>query len=271
MGQQHGAKDFAPLLVAMRNATKFGVDGDDVAKRAAVYEAYGTAFRDAWERNRSVVFGAEAINYTMKEDIDGDAIVQDLMGVSPRDAAVKSTESPRGKIAVMVAHRLPRVEHLVSLWHQLRRGSQPLSDFVVLDLINYGFMMNSLGLTAKFLEKGLPVVLINTEDATRRGLLATNVVACDVLGVPCNNATKTIRAAPDLAIFANKRANNEGMDLDRRWLGGIDDILNKFDCRFWHLLLTAELLEVLPLRRIFDSCGKGAQDVLFPFQALSRK
>ncbi len=110
------------------------------------------------------------------------------------------------EVLVVVHHREPRVEHLLSLWHQLGK-SKTLSEYILDEhggLSKSAFKLNSMGLADVFVQEGLPVHIVDTAGAKRMQVDLSTGVVCHALQLP-DALQAAVRNAPAPRCFPAPR------------------------------------------------------------------
>lgn len=188
-------------------------------------------------------------------------------------------------IEVHVNYRTPRIDHAVSVWHQLHNGTT-LQEFFARHSQEL-YIANSLALALQFVRRGLRTTLVDMagaaaaaaaaagDDATDLVEVQRGVLACDVLRI--GNASGSggdaeTRGSCDgrgrlrLAGYKpaktrlNSRKDPQPRDLTKEELGRADALLRRYDCGVWRRLRayrTSGMLRVLYERGDDADCGKG--------------
>lgn len=241
------AKGFAPLLNALQHSSRFASGHVD---KDAVIKLHRQAMVEAWEEGKSLVFGAEAIDGIVDNTVNGTEIIEGLLDILPWSTQPASVVPPlqHKQIEVVVTLRIPRVKHLISIWHQFHQG-RLFSQFILES--DKLFILDSIHLALAFLDRGLKTTIIDFEGVTNAGIGHCQVIACDVLKVPCS--THEIEL-PE-GIPTNSRSDQGGMDLSGDQLAKLDDILNEYDCGLRDTLLSHANLRFLFPRKLFEHCA----------------
>ncbi|KAI2492664.1 hypothetical protein MHU86_21904 [Fragilaria crotonensis] len=128
-------KRFAPLLAVLRKETIFRTGPVEEDSAVALYRKHTTK---AWNEERSIVIGAEAMDFIVSDRHDGDHILEGVLSVLPWNQRQPLTYTD---VQVVVSYRTPRTSHLKSLWHEHGYLNESLSAFSF-DPINQVFSFN---------------------------------------------------------------------------------------------------------------------------------
>jgi hypothetical protein len=257
--------------------------GNPEVPHSAVIDLYRNAMQRAWDQGKSLLIASEFFYIFSLDEPErlrqlnnatsGADLLQAFLDILPLPNATVERE-----IVTAVHHRTPRVDHLVSLWHQtsvygaqtLTKGktdflkASSLSDFITNP---YGLQesmswLNSLGLVHVFAKQNIPVILMDTAGAQNKSIDLSTAVACYALGIPCRkhatgqlkflNTAKRRRKSQML----NRRNDTGDRDLDEATLEGIDRLLIEYDCQFQDYMQKQKHIQLLYADNLFRDCPK---------------
>ena len=187
--------------------------------------------------NTNLIMGSEEI------DSLNDAQIGELLSVMPPDY--------ESAVTVVVTYRSPRLAQLVSIWKQItqtREAFHSLSfkDFILDNRFNNIHAMDTMRLVKTFLDRkeGFDVVLIDLAGMKEEGLHMYQVIACELMGEPCDSNTMDpdkIANKPTIIEYLTKNQSKRSIEGDVRataeQLREISDVLMAYDCGFQDLLL----------------------------------
>jgi hypothetical protein len=184
-------------------------------------ELYYTMSR-VWDLYQNVILGDEEF------DRMGDTVHSHRNGLQPLKNIVQLLQPPR--LDLVVNYRTPRHTHWLSIWKQISRG-KPYRGFVCQGtkpwehLENQG---NPLAIVRELLLQHWNVTLIDMGGVERDGLDISHVLACEVLGVPCENGW--VQGLEHTSMHANNRSGDPG--LTNVQLNELEWILRQRDCSY---------------------------------------
>jgi len=227
---------------------------------------YKNAYRDEWSAGKSLVIASEAMDFVSSERTDGDLMLSRILDGLPwnsNDLSGLQLEGSNDDVTIVVKFRAPRVEHLVSLWHQCCMGSMTFYEYITIRLPSKKDpirSLDSLRLVEIFLEKGFEVIIIDMEGATNKGYDISDVVACDVLGARCTPVKKII-GENILPLISNVKKHNDLYVSDDQ-LEMMEKAIRNYDCNFQNMMRHDSLTALYPevLMKIFESCQFISQD-----------
>lgn len=184
-----------------------------------------------WEEGYNVVFGTEAM----------DMVVKLPEGPSMIDKVAKYI-LPRGmdgdQVTVVVMYRTPKIDHLVSMWHQ--NCDRPTDDHFykwISTTPNTLGPLDALGMVDFFLnETNWNVDLVNLEGMKEEHWDVSNFVACKILRERCVGQVIEGLYNGSEPIVANVRSTQRGPNVPNETLDDMDIVLNSYDCNYLHLL-----------------------------------
>jgi len=218
-------------------------------------------FRKSWSKGSNLIIASEAMDFVLSakykdnKNILLNRILHGMPWNSYDDTGTR-LEGSNDVITVVVHFRAPRVEHLISLWHQCCMDTMSFRNYLTIYVKsrkNALHSLNSLGLAEAFLEADLQVTLLDMSGISSRGYDTSNVVACDVLDADCT-VNKTVVGDPTPPSIRNVKDHSHG-GTDSQ-LEQMDQIIKNYDCSFQNIF-NHENLTILyaeELTNIFDDC-----------------
>lgn len=198
-------------------------------------------------------------------------------------------------IEIQINFRTPRINHEVSIWHQLGEG-ETLKDFMV-NKTELMFYLNSLALALQFVRKGIKTTIIDmqgvkekesnknsttisSKNSTEETIIIgglQGVVACDILrmgndregtDVFCDDNSTLHISNYDVPVRdLNKRKDKAERELSEKQMEDINRVYEEYDCSVWkHLKKYQEkgLLRILyPSEHLFETCDPSSPDISF--------
>jgi len=233
------AKSFAVLPVAIRFAGGHKGVHPVMSSKEAI-QVFSAEIAKQWHdssSNTNLIMGSEEI------DSLNDAQIGELLSVMPPDYESAMT--------VVVTYRSPRLAQLVSIWKQITQNreafhSLSFKDFILDNQFNNIHAMDTMRLVKTFLDRkeGFDVVLIDLAGMKEKGLHMYQVIACDLMGEPCDSNTmdpdkiaNKPRIIEDLTKNQSKRSIEGDVGATAEQLREISDVLMAYDCGFQDLLL----------------------------------
>ena len=267
------SKGFYAFAELLRNTSSHNITDRDLFQHVPkedILKSYQMEFLRAWIMGYNLIIGSEAFDNVIKDD-DGDEIIDRLVQYMPfnytsfdNDVAIKRQNNDgrdliNKKMTVVVTYRVPRIKHLISIWRETRKKNQSFQQWIVKTKNTLG-AIDSLGLVEKFLNKGLNVVIADISGITNSGYDISNVIACEILQVPCTDQNQVKGSSPPLVM--NTKHNFKGtIDLSDEQLDLMDQVMKDFDCKYKTMLKTSnnkderlKLLYPTELMDIMDSC-----------------
>jgi len=189
-----------------------------------------------WESGMSILLGSEEVDSVVNDQLDGPAVLDKVLSILP-SGYEKFTN-------VVINYRAPRINHLISLWKQI--GDEMSFYHFVFDprTVLHLHKLDPLWLAKSFLERGLKVKLIDMGGVAKEGLKFYQLLACDVMEVPCDANTNPVfvqerlKTRPEFMNLLTKNENvreNGELNVTDTQLGLIDDQLQIYDCNFKNL------------------------------------
>jgi len=197
-----------------------------------------------WDSGTNIILGSEEVDWVVNDQLDGPAVLGKVLSILPPGYEAFTT--------VAINYRAPRINHLLSLWKEIGVvKNKSFYEFVfdpqtLLQLQAF----DPLRLANAFLERGLKVKLIDLGGVAKEGVKSYQLLACDLMEVPCDAnknpvfVEERIKIQPNLMNLltgdVNVRLNGE-LNITDTQLGMIADQLQLYDCNFKHLADHANL------------------------------
>jgi len=223
---------------------------------------YQIEFLRAWLSGYNIVIGSEAFDNAIK-DKRGEELIERLLKILPWNFLNLSSivHGNNDLITVVITYRVPRVKHLLSIWHETKKEKESFRDWMLSTRNGLG-AIDSLGLVEKFLNKGLKVILIDSSglDVDDHNYDISNVIACDVLNATCSNEKQLVGS--DGPLVMNTKANfNDNIRVDDDQLDLMETAIRRYDCKYLDLFEkfngTNQLKILYPSKlvlNVFDDC-----------------
>jgi len=222
-----------------------------------------------WKQGYNLVIASEAIDFIASERrSDGPEILNRLVDELPwheRDG--NPLHGSDEDITAVVGYRTPRVDHLISLWHQCCMQDMSLYEYVthrfetVVDPLR---SLDSLKLAKVFLDKDIETVIIDMSGVAALGFDMSNIVACDVLNAECTERKTFPRAPAKKAEIANiKTHSQDNVNMTSVQLDQINDVIERYDCNFVTLMQhkKVKILYSKDLDAILSKCKEREGDI----------
>eukprot|EP00533_Pseudo-nitzschia_delicatissima_P002480 CAMPEP_0116105024 /NCGR_PEP_ID=MMETSP0327-20121206/14789_1 /TAXON_ID=44447 /ORGANISM="Pseudo-nitzschia delicatissima, Strain B596" /LENGTH=504 /DNA_ID=CAMNT_0003597357 /DNA_START=146 /DNA_END=1660 /DNA_ORIENTATION=- len=290
-------------------------------EREAIANYFRSLFRRPWEDGKKIMIAAESFDslvIDLQEDFtrasnrgeethvapSSSAMIDDILDLLPFEnpnttKALNVNGNPQNvtplrleDIEIQINYRTPRIDHVVSIWHQLGR-KHSLREFIVKLGTNRRqksfYQLNSLALALQFVRKGIKTTIIDmkgvfenqalnsTSVATENGIERTannttrvvggllGVVACDILKMgdtPDLFCDKSILYLPNFdepVEPQNTKRDKSFRNLTDVQMDEINRAFEEYDCGVWqHLKKYQEqgLFRILyPSEHLFESCN----------------
>jgi hypothetical protein len=120
--------------------------------------------------------GSEAADFSLHSQVDPTKFVRGLVDVMPK-AGMNET-SIMDRMTFVITYRYPRIDHFVSLWHQVR-GKLSLREWILAQT-NDLHVLNSLGLAKVFVDLGFQVIILDSSGVKHEKVDISDAVACDM-------------------------------------------------------------------------------------------
>ena len=287
--------------------------------RMRIADYFRSLFGRPWKDGMKIVIGAESFdslvlslgeNYTAASyrgeethisPNSGDMIdaLLDLLpfdenlNISDVNGRIRTPPLQLEDIEIHINYRTPRIDHVVSVWHQLGRGVS-LKKFVLQmgakrkerkDQRSF-YQLNSLALALQFVSKGIKTTIVDmkgvfemdfkssTQSDIENNATGTvisglqGVIACDILrmgsdgddpGIFCDDQSKLHLSNYEVPVEnKNKKKDKNQRRLTDKQMEDINRVFEEYDCGVWqHLKKYQEqgLLRILyPSEHLFETC-----------------
>jgi len=231
-----------------------------------VVNLYQDAMKDMWRGGYSLIIATEAMDHLVRSynTLSLNKFLNTLpLEENYSDDNVVRLSADRKDVTIVVNFRAPRVEHLVSIWHQCCMERESFIEFLTTmpKYVNKMHSLDSLLLSETFLKSGLNVVLIDMSGIARDGYDISNVVACDILKANCTETEELVTMEDDNVVASimnvkSHKGDEGGVTEDQ--MNRIDNAIQEYDCSYRHVL-EYENLTVLynyKLGHIMANCPK---------------
>jgi len=222
-------------------------------------------FRNSWGNGNNLIIASEAMDFVSSTDKEPNNLLDRILKGMPwnsYDDSATRLEGSNDDITVVVNFRAPRVDHLLSLWHQCCMKTMTFQEYLTIHVrsgIDVLHSLDSLRLAKVFLEKNLQVTLLDMSGILSRGYDTSNIVACDVLNADCTS-NKTVVGDPIYPSMNNvKQHSHGGTDAQ---LEEMENIIRNYDCNFQDIVHNKKLkiLYAQELDKIFSNCANISPD-----------
>ena len=223
-----------------------------------IIDLYRDEFLKQWNNGRSLVIASEHFDWIANKDGNaGNQVIENLLHILP----IENTLS----VTAAVVYRAPRLDHLLSLWHQygLRKERISFYDYLMAlapeeDELRF---LDSLLLAERLIERDIHTVLIDLSGVQKYGYDISLVMACDVLNADCDAEKHFVgeeNAKPERK--NNRHHSKKMLNVTDAQLDAIDKLIESYDCNFQHILKNDKLQVLYPneLERIMNSCSENA-------------
>lgn len=248
----------ASLMFALSDQTDHPLFTRKVTKEI-IYGLFKEEMSTLFKSDKNVLLGSEEVDRISSEYFGGDEMLNELMDLMTPNAG-KELDS-RYEVTVVIGYTSPRVDQLLSLWHEVAKPTK--KDFYKFtkdpNSIQHLHTIDPLVLAHKFLEQGVKVILIDIagQRASKSELYQT--LACDIMMEACDTDNhplfidehrknhpeieKVLRNNPT-TVNSSESLRQESHLSDKQ-LYEIELELQRRDCSFRHSLLGHEKLTVL--------------------------
>ena len=232
-------------------------------------DIYRKEFQKYWDLGYNLAIGTEAfdfVGFTNNNGIQIDHLLDQMPWnyenssllssssslSSSMDTTKRQHNNIKESITVVVKYRSPRVKHLISWWHQCCMKQMNFYDFLLEETTNWKYrergsrIIDSLYLVQQYLDHGLKVALIDTSGVIEKGYDLSNVIACDVLNIPCTQ-DKVIQGETQLPTVKNQKSDGDLGGITENHLNQMEQVIRMRDCSFQHLLGHQNLTILYPL------------------------
>jgi len=265
---------------------------------------YRSLFRIPWNEGNKILIAAEAFDTfamglrekgRLENDRSGEDVhvweeaghmIDALLGMFPWDTGENNNTAKQSQLRLKLedieAHvniRIPKMQHIVSIWHQMGHKST-LRGFLQRGKAEL-YQSNSLALALQLVRKGIKTTLVDMAGVKEHEAALSNnnnntnnnsttfvvgglhgVVACDILNMAtCDDQSKLhlpSEAAPAADFRSHKGDDKNVYNLNDEQLNEIEKLFEEYDCSVWQHLSKYQhqgLLRVLyPSQHLLETC-----------------
>jgi len=234
-------KGFAPLVVKH----------DDAELTAGIYGRLKGAWQNATATG-GILFGSEEF------DRFGPCPWSHRNATHAIHEVLEILQHPKD-FTIVVNYRLPRADHWISIWKQLTRTHYvSYRDYICNteqrqdDVMTWEYLdavANPLGLAYHFRSNGWNVQLVDMAGVAEAKLDVANVVACEILGVPCDDGWLV---SADQQILQNRKSGDP--ELSETQLHEIEELFLQRDCTYRQLLEDDPNFSVIHKDQLWARC-----------------
>lgn len=263
-------KGFIPLIMALLEGKLHNPIFDEYNCKEVI-SFYKKEFERVWRDSYNLVIGTESLDNLFSHNYKGQKVLNKLLRVLPlkknkdpddgNENEEESWKAAESDLTVVVNYRAPRIDHLISLWHQCcAKDGVTFKKFLTSNVDKNSdrlHPLNSIGLANVFLKRGLKTVLVDLSGVLDKGYDVSNVLACDILGEDCTDSKQLISAQGEAPKLKNVFQGNYTMGgITDEQLHRMDIVLRKYDCNFQHVLENENLKILYPfeLDHIMAEC-----------------
>mmetsp|Transcript_9665 Transcript_9665/g.11270 ORF Transcript_9665/g.11270 Transcript_9665/m.11270 type:complete len:414 (+) Transcript_9665:166-1407(+) len=250
------SKAFYPMMEALRGPN-YKIP-DRLLFKLYSYEEIIDAFHKTmetyWQKGYNLIFGTEAVDLIVKLQ-EGPKMVR---AISNRIIPLNVTSD---QITVVVTYRTPKIDHMISQWHQLCKGkdTRPFYDWITTTKNTLG-PLDALGMADMFLRlTDWNVALVDLEWLKANDWDLSNYVACHILKAECNEKSKQlVKLGVKEPMLRNVRNNERKPNISDRALAEMNSTLLAFDCNYMDLLVNRQdkfiLYHELGVEKMIKNC-----------------
>jgi len=217
-------KGFHPMVAELLNASQTPHD----YLRNPLLQIYRRSIRRAWNGGKNIVIASETF----------DALVNEPLGMNPellweRFLQLLPSAHARSNMIIGIHYRTPRIDQLISLWHEVGKPGESLVHYILIELTKNSFVLNPLGLANFFVQRGYTVRIIDTGRVVKAGELSVpSAVACYILQVPeqCSSADGEGKSRTE--IRHNRKSDPGERMLNNETLQAINQLMVDYDCQY---------------------------------------
>jgi len=237
-GKIVGGKGFAPMVT--RLYANPGLSPEE-SIRSPMLQLYRQTISRAWDAGKSIVIASENLDRLAKEiqgDDDGPHVTPERLWERFLQLLPRLSSS---NMIIGIQYRTPRIDQLISMWHQLGKRGESLVDFITNPirpgLASVAHSLNPLGLADFFVQRGYTIRIIDTGRVVQAGKMTLpTAVACYILQVPVcaddDGARSPLSGGNSTERWFNQRSDNGDRVLNTEILQAIDQLLVNFDCQY---------------------------------------
>ena len=224
-----------------------------------IIDLYRDEIQKQWSNGCSLVIASEVLDHVANEDKkSSNQLMENLLHILP----IENTSV----ITAVVVYSAPRLDHLISLWHQIgMQEGKSFYDYLMTSLVPVEdclCVLDSLLLTERLINHGINTVLIDLSCVKKHGYDISLVIACDVLDAECDAEKHFVGGEKNAKpVVKNiKHHSNAKLNVTDSQLDAIDKLIESYDCNFQHILKNDTLQVLYPneLERIMNSCSENA-------------
>jgi hypothetical protein len=209
---------------------------------------FRSSMEQAWRDKKNIIYGSEEMDRLVNPVHSNSSFLMDaILNILPWNISGTSPKLKVDDVEVLLVHRTPRVDHLVSVWHQMRMENETFRNYLLKSVVPHARFVDGLGVAQQFLGRNISTTILDLNGVKETYGNRTNichVVACDVLQTEaCTNDThrlKSLASNPSLDVsdaLENVRADEGAMDLTSTELEAINNIMTEYDCGYQELLV----------------------------------
>jgi hypothetical protein len=224
-----------------------------------IIDLYRDEFQKQWNNGRSLVIASEVFDWIANNDKNSaNQLLENLLHILP----IENTSA----ITAVVPYRAPRLDHLLSLWHQrgMKEGKSFYDYLMTLVSVHDELrVLDSLLLAERLINRSINTVLIDLSGVKKHGYDISLVIACDVLDADCDAEKHFVGEENAKPVIKNiKHHSDAKVNVTDAQLNAIDKIIESYDCNFQHILKNDKLQVLYPneLERIMNSCSSNNAD-----------
>lgn len=230
-----------------------------------VIKSFQSEFFQEWKNGKHLVIGSESLDIINLNSSEPDIFIYDnLLKIMPWNVDPSgSVAGSDDDITFVVKYRAPRVDHLISIWHQCCMKKKGLLDFLKEYRMWDSNSLDSLGYVSVLLNRGIRVVLVDLYGVVTSGYDLSSVIACDVMNITCT-ADKRIVGDDSVIKIKNVRAGKGNIKgVTQEQLDEIEKKIRIFDCSYKSILSHPKLTilyESDVLKTIMEDCENIPQE-----------
>jgi hypothetical protein len=224
-----------------------------------IIDLYRDEFQKQWSNGRSLVIASEVFDEIANNDKNSaNQLLEDLLHILP----IENTSA----ITAAVMYRAPRLDHLISIWHEIGMPEgKSFYDYLMtlVPVEDWLRVLDSLLLAERLINRGINTVLIDLSGVKKHGYDISLVIACDVLDAECDAEKHFVGEENAKPKIKNKRHHSDAkVNVTDTQLDAIDKLIESYDCNFQHILKNDKLQVLYPneLERIMNSCSSNNAD-----------
>ena len=231
------AKVYYPLIQALQFRRADLKDKNSASMRysnAELIKIYSHLLHKYWKEGHNIVFGTEATDTILRiPRHKGQALVRTL--------AKEVVPGKGSEVTVVVTYRMPKIKHLISMWHQNRieqkkRGEViPDKFYEWITTTTFGLdFLDALDMVNRFIEyTDWNIALVDLEGLAGAGWDPSNFIVCEILDELCmDKKPLALHDAHIAPLVVNVRSNETPPNVPNVTLEQIDRELIRHDCKY---------------------------------------